>query len=156
MDARIGVKGIINIVVKDANGKVKEKRTIRNKIVNAGLAAIAGLLLSDVSVDDFDYIAVGTGTDAAAAGDTTLDTEITDSGLERAAGTGTRETTTVTNDTAQLTKTFTVTGTKAVTEAGVFNAAAAGTLLARQVFSAINVVSGDSLQINWQIVFSEA
>jgi hypothetical protein len=156
MDARIGVKGIINIVVKDANGKVKEKRTIRNKIVNAGLAAIAGLLLSDVSVDDFDYIAVGTGTDAAAAGDTTLGTEITDSGLERAAGTGTRETTTVTNDTAQLTKTFTVTGTKAVTEAGILNAAAAGTLLARQVFSAINVVSGDSLQINWQIVFSEA
>lgn len=156
MDARIGVKGIINIVVKDANGKVKEKRTIRNKIVNAGLAAIAGLLLSDVSVDDFDYIAVGTGTDAAAAGDTTLGTEITDSGLERAAGTGTRETTTVANDTAQLTKTFTVTGTKAVTEAGILNAAAAGTLLARQVFSAINVVSGDSLAINWQIVFSEA
>lgn len=156
MDARIGVKGIINIVVKDANGKVKEKRTIRNKIVNAGLAAIAGLLLSDVSVDDFDYIAVGTGTDAAAAGDTTLGTEITDSGLERAAGTGTRETTTVANDTAQLTKTFTVTGTKAVTEAGILNAAAAGTLLARQVFSAINVVSGDSLAISWRIVFSEA
>jgi uncharacterized membrane protein len=156
MDARIRVKGIINIVVKDANGKVKEKRTIRNKIVNAGLAAMAGLLLTDVSVDDFDYIAVGTGIDAAAAGDTALGTEITDSGLERAAGTGTRETTTVANDTAQLTKTFTVTGTKAVTEAGILNAPAAGTLLARQVFSAINVVSGDSLQINWQIVFSEA
>jgi hypothetical protein len=59
-------------------------------------------------------------------------------------------TTDVTNDTAQLVYTFTVTGTAAVTESGVFNAASSGVLLARQVFSAINVVNGDSLQITWK------
>jgi hypothetical protein len=60
-------------------------------------------------------------------------------------------TTTITNDTAQITKTFTVTGTVAVTESGVFNASSGATLLAHQVFSAINVASGDSLQITWKI-----
>jgi len=38
-----------------------------------------------------------------------------------------------------------------VTESGVLNDASTGTLLARQVFSAINVASGDSLQITWKI-----
>ena len=60
-------------------------------------------------------------------------------------------TTTVTNDTAQVTKTFTVTGTFAVTEAGLLNASSAGTLLCRQVFSAVNVLNGDSLQITWKV-----
>jgi hypothetical protein len=60
-------------------------------------------------------------------------------------------TTTITNDTAQLTKTFTVTGSVAVTESGVLNAASAGTLLCHQVFSAINVASGDSLAVTWKV-----
>ena len=38
----------------------------------------------------------------------------------------------------------------AKTESGVFNAASNGTLAARQVFAAINVASGDSLQITWK------
>jgi hypothetical protein len=60
-------------------------------------------------------------------------------------------TTTTTNDTAQLTNTFSVTGTVAVTESGVLNAASTGTLLCRQVFTAINVVSGDSLALTWKV-----
>lgn len=59
-------------------------------------------------------------------------------------------TTDTTNDTAQLVATFTFTGSFAVTETGVLNAASVGTLLARQVFGAINVASGDSLQITWK------
>jgi hypothetical protein len=47
--------------------------------------------------------------------------------------------------------TATATGTIAITESGVFNAATAGTLLARQVFTAVNVVSGDSIQFTWKI-----
>jgi hypothetical protein len=37
-----------------------------------------------------------------------------------------------------------------VTESGTLNAAAAGVLLARQTFSAINVANGDSLQVTWK------
>ena len=152
---KAGMMGIIEIVHRSKDGEVKEKRLVRNKITNAGLAAITAVLLTDVAGNEFDYIAVGTGTTAAAATDTALETEITDSGLARAAGTGTRVTTTVTNDTAQLATTFSVTGSKAVTEVGMLNAASAGDLLARQVFSALNVVNGDSLAITWKIVFTE-
>ena len=62
-------------------------------------------------------------------------------------------TTDVTNDTAQGVLSFSVTGTKAVTESGFFNhiGTATGTMLSHQVFSAINVVSGDTLQITWKI-----
>jgi hypothetical protein len=51
----------------------------------------------------------------------------------------------------QLIVTFNFTGTFAVTESGVLNAGAAGDLLSRQVFSAINVVNGDSLQVTWKV-----
>lgn len=124
---------------------------IANLMTNTGFAGVASRINGADSEAAFTYIAVGTGTTSAAAADSALETEITDSGLERATGTASRVTTTQTNDTAQLVKTFTVTGTKAVTESGVLNAGSSGVLLCHQVFSAINVVSGDSLQITWKI-----
>jgi len=131
-------------------GAWSNQKVVANLVTNAGKAACAGLLTGDV-VNFFDYIAVGTGTTAAALTDTTLETETATSGLTRAASTNSRVTTDVTNDTAQFTKTFSVSGTVAVTESGVFDASSTGTLLARQTFSAINVVSGDSLTITWKI-----
>lgn len=123
---------------------------VSNLVTTAGKAGVADLIGPQGSSAAYDYIAVGIGVGAAAAGDTTLGTEITDSGLARAQGTASRSTTDVTNDTAEITKTFTVTGSKAVTESGVLNAASTGTLLARQVFSAVNVANGDSLQVTWK------
>lgn len=123
---------------------------ISNLVTSAGKAGVASRINGAGSEAAFTYVAVGTGTTAANAADTTLETEITDSGLARAAATASRVTTDVTNDTAQLQLTYTVTGTKAVTESGVLNAASSGVLAARQVFSAINVVNGDSLQITWK------
>jgi hypothetical protein len=126
------------------------ERNIRNLVVSAGKAGVASRINGSGGEAAFTFIAVGTGTNAAAAGDTTLQAESSTSGLSRAAATASRVTTSVTNDTAQLVLTYTVTGTVAVTESGVLNAASVGTLLARQVFSAINVVNGDSLQITWK------
>jgi len=127
------------------------KKDISNLITNAGRGLISGLINGSGTPAAATYIAVGTGTNAAAAGDTTLQTETATSGLSRAAGTVSLVTTSVTNDTAQVTKTFTVTGSVAVTEAGLLNASSSGTLLCRQVFSAVNVVNGDSLQITWKV-----
>lgn len=124
-----------------------------NLITNTGKAACAGLISNVGSVSTFGYIAVGTGTTAAAATDTALETETATAGLSRAASTNSRVTTDTTDDTAQFLKSFTVTGTVAVTESGVLNAASVGVLLCRQVFSAINVVNGDTLQITWKIDF---
>jgi hypothetical protein len=126
-------------------------KTIGNLITNAGFALAAGLLNGSGSPAAATYIAVGTGTTAAAVTDTALQTESSTSGLSRASATVSLVTTSVTNDTAQMTKTFSVTGTVAVTESGVLNASSTGTLLSHQVFSSINVVNGDSLAITWKV-----
>jgi len=120
---------------------------IHNLVTNTGMAGVASRINGSGGEAAFTYIAVGTGATAPAAGDTGLQTEITTGGLARAAATASRVTTDVTNDTSQLDKTFNVTATFAVTEAGVFNAASAGVLLGRQTFAAVNVVNGDTLQI---------
>lgn len=151
---KLKMTGTIKAIVRDKAGKIKEEREIKNLITSAGKAALAGLLLTDVGGTAFDYIAIGTGTNAAAAGDTTLQTEASTNGASRVAGTGTRVTTSVTNDTAQLVCSWTFSGSFAITEAGIFNASSNGTLLARQVFSAINVASGDTLTITWQVQIS--
>lgn len=123
----------------------------RNLITNAGFALAAGRLNGSGSPAAATYIALGTGTNAANVSDTTLQTESATAGLSRTNGTVSLVTTTVTNDTAQVTNTFTVSGSVAVTESGVLNASSTGTLLCRQVFSAVNVVNGDSLAITWKI-----
>lgn len=126
-------------------------KNVSNLITNAGRGLISGLINGSGAPAAATYVAVGTGATAANATDTTLQTETATSGLSRAAGTASLVTTSVTNDTAQVTKTFSVSGTVAVTEAGLLNASSSGTLLCRQVFSAVNVVNGDSLQITWKV-----
>lgn len=118
-----------------------------NLITNAGAAGVASRINGSGGEAAFTYIAIGTGATAAAAADTTLQAEITTNGGQRASATASRATTDVTNDTARLVLTYSFTGSFAVTESGVLNASSAGVLLNRQVFSAVNVVSGDSLQV---------
>jgi len=97
------VKGLIELsLIRD--GKTVDKRTIKNVITTAALAEISGLVGNTGSKTAFTYLAVGVGTTAAASADTALETEITDSGLERAASTVSQQTTTETNDTLQLLK----------------------------------------------------
>lgn len=127
---------------------------VANLVTNAGLAGIASRINGAGSEAAFTYIAIGTGTTAAAAGDTALETEISSGGGSRASATASRTTTTVSDDTATLVHTFTFSGSFAVTEAGALNAASSGTLLNRQVFSAINVVSSDTLQVTIDVAVS--
>ena len=39
------VKGTVNIIVRDANNKVKQHKTIRNKVMNQGIAHIVGRMI---------------------------------------------------------------------------------------------------------------
>jgi hypothetical protein len=137
-------------------GHYAQSKLVMNKVVNAGLALAAGLLNGSGSPTTPTYIALGTGATGVQATDTTLGTEITLHGLARAAATVSLQTTTVTNDTAQWLKSFSVTGTDAPTESGVFNASSNGTMLCRQTFSAINVANGDTLQVTWKIAETSA
>ena len=135
-------------------GRWTKQLRFSNLITNAGKAAVASRLNGDGSEAVFTYIALGTGTTAAAATDTTLETELTTLGLSRAAGTVSRETTTVANDTAVVTHTWTATGSASVTESGVLNASSGGTLLNRKVFSAISLNNTDGLKITHKFAVS--
>ncbi|MFH1052750.1 MAG: hypothetical protein V1779_17660 [bacterium] len=150
----VKISGLIEIVLKDKDGKIKEIRTIKNTITKAAFAVLSGLAGNVDSQDAFTYLELGTGTTAATADDTALETAITDSGLERAAASVSRVTTTNTNDTLQLTKTWTASGAKAVTEVGAFNAASSGSMFGRQVFDVVNVPIGDQFTVTYKFKFS--
>lgn len=93
-------------------------------------------------------IALGVGTPSATA----LGSESTTNGGSRGAATVTNTTTTLTGDTEQWVKTFTFTGSLALTEEGLFdNNTSGGVMLASQTFSAINVVDTDTLQITHKV-----
>jgi len=122
-------------------------------ITNAGKAAAAGLECNVGTVTAFTYVAGGSGATAFAATQTALVTELTTSGMARAAATCTRVTTTTTNDTSQYYYLWTASGAATVAEAGVFNDASAGTMLARQVLSsARTLASGDTFALTYKVI----
>ena len=143
----LNVKGHISLWLVGPNGELKESREIQNVIVTAGKAFLAQWLTAATQADYFmRYIALGTGTNAASASDTTLQTEI-----------GTRVAGALTNSTNtwQNQATFGAgVSTGAITEAGIFSASSSGTMFARQVFAVVNKAAGDSLQITWSVTFS--
>lgn len=148
----VQLTGAIDILHYGADGALKDERHLPNMIVFVGLAGIASRINGSGGEAAFTFVAIGTGTSGPTTGDSVLGSEITTGGGARGAGTPSRVTTAQTDDTAQVVLTYTFTsGPFAVTEAGLFNASSAGTLLARRVFSALNVVSGDSLALTWKI-----
>lgn len=152
MNDTLKLKGTYRLI-HSRGGKVLSDELVDNLVTNAGKAQLA-LLCGDSSATPFTYIAVGTSSTAVAVTDTTLGAEITDSGLQRASATISRTTTTVTNDTYQATKTFSVTGTKTVQEIGIFNASSGGTLLSHALSGAKSVESGDELTATYTLKFS--
>lgn len=140
--------------VQGITGNYVQELKLSNLVTTAGKAALASRINGSGGEAAFTYIAIGIGTTAAAAGDTALGSEITTGGGARASATVSRTTTTTTNDTARLVLTFTFSSSFAVTEAGAFNAASAGTMANRQVFSAVNVVSSDTLQVTVDLAVS--
>ncbi len=139
------VRGRIQLVLRDAAGNVKDRREIDNLVVNAGRAHIIDRLQGTSSAVA-DYIAIGTGTTAAAAANTTLETE-----NARAQGTLSQPDA----YTDRCAYTFAAgTGTGAITECGRLNASSNGTLMGRQVFSVINKGALDSLQVTYDFTYA--
>ena len=144
----VKLKGSLELVLRYQFGNIKEKRLERNLVVTAGLAYIVSRM-KDATATAMSHMAVGTNNTAAAAGNTTLNTETARVALDST----TLVTTTVTNDSIQYVATFGAgTGTGALVEAGILNAASAGTLLCRTVFSVINKGALDSLTVTWKVV----
>lgn len=147
--------GRFNLVCRDAQGNIKwETDWFDNSIMNVGFAALSGLAGNTGAQTAFTFLAVGTSNTAVVASQTTLVAEVVDTGLARAAATVSRVTTTQTNDTLQLTYTWTASGTKTIEEIGVFNAASSGVMLARALTTSKAMVNTDQLTGTYQIKFS--
>lgn len=135
-------KGALSIVVKDSNGDLKQELNVTNLVVDTGLAYIASRM-KDTSATAMSHMAIGSGTNDPAAGDTALQTELGRVGLTS---------TTVTNNSVAYVASFPAgTGTGAVTEAGILNASSGGTMLCRTEFAVINKAAGDSMTITWTV-----
>ena len=137
--------GKLTVEIKDKNGLVKETREVKNLVVQAGLDFIASRM-KDTTADVMSHMGIGTGSSAAASSDTTLGTEAARQALTS---------TTVNNNAVSYVASFAAgTGTGAITEAGILNAASGGTLLCRTVFSVVNKGASDSMTITWTITIS--
>ena len=115
-----------------------------NLVVTAGKNWVADRMNNANTV--MTHMAVGTGTNAAAAGDTTLQTENDRNALTS---------TTVTDNAVAYVATWAAgDATAAITEAGIFDAASSGDMLARTKFDVVNKGSADSMTITWTITVS--
>ena len=100
------------------------------------------------------YIDMGTGTTPAAASDTALETPGPE---DRVAGTSSRQTTNVTNDTYRTVGTITKTTAAAdITEVGSFDALTAGNIGIRATFGAIHLEVGNSIEFTIDTVLDQA
>ena len=139
--------GLVKVVQTNAAGELVREFEVPNLVVTAGKSHIAAKLAATTnSPVAMTHMAIGTGTVSAAASDTTLGTQ---------GGIVSLSNTVVSTNTVTYTATFPAgTGTGAVTEAGIFNAASSGTMLCRTTFPAVNKASGDSIAITWVVTVS--
>lgn len=148
-------RGFIRLQIRGIDGVIRDDTGfMENVITNTGLAAMAGLVGNVGSITAFTRLAVGTSNTAASASQTALVAEITTLGLERAAATVTRSTTTQTNDTLQFDKTWSASGAVTVEEIGVFNDPTTGIMLARKVTGTKALATGEDLIATYKIIFT--
>jgi hypothetical protein len=140
----ICLKGSVVAILRDADGNIKQTEEKHNMIVNVGKYWFAKKLAEE-SAAEMTHVAIGTGSTAAAAGDTTL----AGSSLARVEATSKIRTDNVVVITADYPA---GTGTGAVNEAAIFDGAAGTNMLARYVFGGVfNKGAADVLQILWSI-----
>jgi len=147
LQENLKASGELTITVFDRTGNVKQAMKVPNLVVAVGKNYIASRMVGTAATV-MGYMAIGTGTGTPGSGDTTLGTE---------AGSGRVALTSFTSSINTVTATATFgagAGTGAITEAGIFNANSAGTMLCRTTFPVVNKAAGDSIAITWVITVS--
>ncbi len=140
-------KGVLHLVMTDSNGAVVQEETKENLIVDTGLALTAAILAGE-AVDALSHVAIGTSNTAVNANQTAL---VGDE-LARVAPSITR-----TANAVVFAAVFPAgTGTGTIEEAGLFNAAANGTMFSRALTGTYVKAADYSLGITWTITWSVA
>lgn len=140
----IKITGRVSIQLFDESGALKESRDIPNLVVTTGKAFIASRMIGTPT--EMSHMALGAASTAPAAGDTALGSELGRVAL-------------ASDDAVGAVVTYTAnfpagTGTGAVVEAGIFNAASGGTMLCRTTFAVVNKGANDAMAITWAITVS--
>lgn len=136
--------GTLQIKLYGPDGQLKQEQNVPNLVVTTGRGYIAGRMVGTPTA--MSHMAIGSGTAAPAVGDTTLGTE-----LGRVSLTSSVAAAAVVTYIASFGAGV---GTGAVTEAGLFNAGSAGTMLCRTTYAVVNKGADDSLSITWTITVS--
>ena len=138
IDETMQLQGAMTLIVRRAGGDIETVHK-DNIIVNVGFDFIADAIGKSASRPSvMGFIALGTGTTAAAASQSALVSELDRNAATYAHTTGTKA--------FSFTADFPAgDGTGAITEAGVFNAASGGIMLDRVVFPVVNKGADDSL-----------
>lgn len=144
------LEGRLYIRLFQANGGMVDYGLVSTRVITT---AFVNFMVDQLQTEtsewgDFKYHDSGVGTTGAAVGDT--DIETTD-GESRATGTQTEG---ATANIYRSVGTISYTTTKAITEHGLFSQSSGTTLMDRHVFSAINVVNGDSIQFTYELTVS--
>ena len=143
MNTNDGIKAKGELLVRhfDSLGNEVDRRHIPNLVVDVGRNWIAERMVSNTPAV-VSHMAVGTLNTVPAGGQTALLAE-----LARISCSSSR-----TNNSVTYTATFNAgVGTGALTEAGLFNAASSGTMLARTTFAVVNKAAGDVVTITWTV-----
>lgn len=142
---QLKASGSLRVVVTGKDGQVKEEREFKNLVVTVGKNFVASRMVG-TSANVMSHMAIGSSSTAAAAGDTALGGELGRVALASASAT---------DNVVTYTATFPAgTGTGAVVEAGIFNAASAGTMLCRTVFAVVNKGADDAMSVTWTVTIS--
>ena len=139
-ESEMAMKGRLTIALND-----EVVQEVDNLVVTTGKGYVASRM-KDATTTAMSHMAIGTGSTAAAAGDTALGSE-----SARVALTST----TVSGADVTYVATFGAgTGTAEITEAAILNASSSGTMLCRTVFSVVNKGASDSMTITWVVTAS--
>ena len=146
VNEQVKMTGALTIVKTNSEGVIVDKRHIPNLVVTAGKDHIISRMIG-TPVGVMSHMGVGTGIVAPAAGDTALGTAL---GARIALTSATQASNVIT-----YVATFGAgVSTGGITEAGIFNALTAGTMLCRTSFSVVNKAAGDSIVITWVVTIS--
>lgn len=141
--------GTLELILIKANGEKIDYGIVSTRVVTTEFVnfLVDELAANNARFQAFKYHGSGTGTTAEAIGDTALETQVE----TRATGTQAESAA----NAYQSVGTVSYTGTRAITEHGLFSAAS-GTdeLMDRSVFAAVNVVNQDSIQFTYTLTAS--